>query len=278
METAVVTGAGRGLGKEIAGRLATRGLHVFVTDIDEEAAAATAAELGPGRATSMVHDVRDPAAHRAVARAAAERGRLAVWINNAGVLRAAKAWEHGDDELRLQVDVNFSGMMFGARAAIDAMGVAGPGHIINVASLSSIVPAPGLAVYAGTKHAVLGFTLSLAGDLRAAGSAIEVSAVCPAPIDTELVRRVSGTDDAAILFSSGLLSAAAVADATVALLDRPRLVVTLPASKAALAHVFRPFPAVGLRVLEQFRKMGQRVQQRDTLRRATSRTHKAPEQ
>lgn len=258
MKTAVVTGAGRGLGKKIAERLAGRGLHVFVTDLDADAARRTAAELGEARATAMAQDVRDADGHRAVARAATARGPLAVWVNNAGVLRTAKAWEHTDDEVRLQHDVNLTGMVWGARAAIDAMGLAGPGHIINIASLSSLVPAPGLAVYAGTKHAILGFTLSLAGDLRAAGSAIAVSAVCPAPIDTDLVRDVSHHDDSAILFSSGLLTADGVADATVALLDRPRLVVTLPASKGALAHVFRPFPDLGLRVLDGFRWLGAR--------------------
>ena len=75
---AVVTGAGRGFGREIARRLAWRGYAVLAGDIDGEAARRTAGEIGVG-AWSLEMDVRDPAAHRAAADAAAERGRLDVW-------------------------------------------------------------------------------------------------------------------------------------------------------------------------------------------------------
>ena len=74
---AVVTGAGRGFGREIALRLGRRGYQVLCTDIDEAGAAETAQQVGAG-AWSMQHDVRDPDAHRAVAKAAAEKGRLDV--------------------------------------------------------------------------------------------------------------------------------------------------------------------------------------------------------
>jgi len=260
--TAVVTGAGRGLGRAIAARLVERGLFVVATDIDGEAAKRAAAELGETSVLGLAQDVRDPASHRVVAARAIEHGRLAVWVNNAGVLRSARAWEHDDDDVRVQTEVNFLGTLWGARAALDAMGLPGPGHILNIASLSSVVPAPGLAVYAGTKHAVLGYTLSLAGDLRAAGSPIEVSAVCPAPIDTAMVKEASASARAAILFSGGLLTVDGVADATVDLLDRPRLVVTLPASKAALVHLVRPFPGVGLRILDGLGRLGERRRRR----------------
>ncbi|MEA2420389.1 MAG: hypothetical protein QOE60_2595, partial [Thermoleophilaceae bacterium] len=92
---AVVTGAGRGFGREIAKRLAGRGYTVLATDIDGEAAQATAAAVG---GFSQQLDVRDPEAHRRAARAAIDRGPLEVWVNNAGVLRTSKAWEHSDDE------------------------------------------------------------------------------------------------------------------------------------------------------------------------------------
>ena len=163
---AVVTGAGRGFGLEIARRLAGRGYEVLCTDIDEQAAARTAERVG---GFSLALDVRDPEAHRAAARAAVERGRLEVdRVNNAGVLRTVKAWEHSDEELRLLVEVNLLGVIYGSRAAIEAMR-SEPGdnrHIINLASLSALSPVPGLAVYAATKHGVLGFTTSLQGDLE----------------------------------------------------------------------------------------------------------------
>src|SRR5918995_4666204 len=111
---AVVTGAGRGFGREIAKQLAGRGYDVLATDLDGEAAAATAEAIG---GFSMQVDVRDPEAHRRAARAAIARGPLEVWVNNAGVLRTRKAWDHSDDEVRLEVDVNLYGVIWGSRAA-----------------------------------------------------------------------------------------------------------------------------------------------------------------
>jgi len=255
--TAVVTGAGRGLGRLIAERLADRGHHVLLTDIDETAAHAAARAIGKG-AWAMVHDVRDAGRHREIAAAATARGPLAVWVNNAGVLAVGPAWEQAEEMIRRQVEVNVLGVMWGCRAAIDAIGT-GRGHVINIASLSSLVPAPGLAAYGATKHAVLGYSLSIAGELRRAGRAIEVSAICPDAIETDMVRGVAGHADSSILFSSGtLLRAEDVADETVRLLDRPRLVKTIPGSRAAMVHLFRPFPEVGLRLLEQFARLGAR--------------------
>jgi NAD(P)-dependent dehydrogenase (short-subunit alcohol dehydrogenase family) len=262
---AVVTGGGRGLGKLIAQGLADKGFAVCITDIDGDAAQSAAEQIGGERAWAMTQDVRDPDSHRRVAAGAAERGQLAVWVNNAGVLRSATAWEHSDDEVRLQVEVNTLGLMFGSRAAIEVMQKQGSGHIINIASISSIVPAPGLAVYAASKHAVLGFSISLQGDLQHAGIPILVSAMCPDAIDTDMTRSVKHDRDAALLFSSGrLLTAESVARSVVDLVDHPRLVTVRPRVRGVLAQIFRPFPGTGLRVLEQFRKMGERNQRRQS--------------
>ena len=262
---AVVTGAGRGLGKLIALGLADKGFTVCITDIDGEAAQSAADQIGGQRAWAMPQDVRDPDSHRRVAAAAAERGTLAVWVNNAGVLRSAHAWDHTDDEVRLQVEVNTLGLMFGSRAAIEVMQKQGSGHIINIASISSLVPAPGLAVYAASKHAVLGFSIALQGDLQHAGLPIKVSSMCPDAIDTDMTRNVKHDRDAALLFSSArLLTADSVARSVVGLIDHPRLVTVRPRVRGVLAHIVRPFPGTGLRVLQQFRKLGERNQRRQT--------------
>ncbi len=120
-------------------------------------------------------------------------------------------------------------------------------------------PAPGLAVYGATKHGVLGYSLSLAGELRRAGKRVHVSAVCPDAMAGDMVDGVKHHDASSILFSAGeLLSLDEVADAAIELLDHPRLVRTLPAYRAALIHLLRPFPALGLPLLEQFARLGRR--------------------
>jgi NAD(P)-dependent dehydrogenase (short-subunit alcohol dehydrogenase family) len=258
---AVVTGAGRGFGREIARRLAGRGFAVLATDVDGPSAGATAEQLG-GAAWSMPLDVRDPEAHRAAALSAAERGRLDVWVNNAGVLRTQKAWEHPDQEVRLMAEANLLGVIWGSRAAVDAMreqGDDGDRHLINIASLSALTPVPGLAVYSATKHGVLGFTGSLQGDLDQAGVRVTCHAVCPDAAGTDMVRERTGDPEAAIIWSAPrLLSAEEVAERVVGLLDSRRLVLVIPRRRGWLARALAMAPRAGLRLSGPMRRLGER--------------------
>jgi NAD(P)-dependent dehydrogenase (short-subunit alcohol dehydrogenase family) len=259
---AVVTGAGRGFGREIAKRLAGRGYTVLATDIDAAAAAATAEQVG---GFSMQVDARDPEAHRRAARAAIERGALEVWVNNAGVLRTGKAWEYSDEDVRLQVELNLLGVIWGSRAAVDAMRERGGSnmHVINLGSMSSLAPVPGLAVYGATKHAVLGFTSSLQGELMAAGVPITLHVVCPDGADTAMTQGQADSPDAAIIWSAPrLLTADEVADAAVGLLDSKRLVIALPRWRGWLARAVTLAGRPALHTSEIMRKQGERKRAR----------------
>jgi NAD(P)-dependent dehydrogenase (short-subunit alcohol dehydrogenase family) len=259
---AVVTGAGRGFGREISMRLAGRGYTVLATDLDERAAAETAERAG---GFSMQVDVRDPEAHRRAARAAVERGPLEVWVNNAGVLRTGKAWEQSDDELRAIAEINLLGVIWGSRAAVDAMRERGGQnlHVINLGSMSSLAPVPGLAVYAASKHAVLGFTGSLQGELMAAGVPITLHVVCPDGADTHMTRSQADVPESAIIWSGPrLLTPAEVADAAVNLLDSKRLILGIPRRRAWLSRLAAVSGRPGLRLAEQLRKQGERKRSR----------------
>lgn len=255
---AVVTGAGRGFGREIARRLAGRGYDVLATDVDADAAAATA-ELVAG--ASLALDVRDPEAHRAAASAAAKRGQLEVWVNNAGVMRTGKAWEHSDGDVRLSCEVNLLGVIWGSRAAVEAMR-AGAGrnrHIVNIASLSALGPVPGLSVYAATKHGVLGFTGSLQADLMLEKVPITVHALCPDGADTPLLREHDDEPDAAINWSGPrLLTADEVAAEVVALLDSKRLVSVMPRWRGWGARALAASGRAGLHAGPLLRRQGAR--------------------
>jgi NAD(P)-dependent dehydrogenase (short-subunit alcohol dehydrogenase family) len=257
VDTAVVTGAGRGIGREIARRLVGRGMSVLVTDVSEDTVRETATLLGE-RAWPMALDVRDPAAHRTAAQAAAERGPLKVWVNNAGVLRTQKAWEHPDEEVRLMVEINLLGVIWGSRVAVEAMRVGG-GDIVNMASMSSFGPVPGLAVYGASKHAVLGFTESLQGDLDDSGVPIRTHAICPDAVDTGMVRERQGDEEAAIIFSAPrFLTAEEVADKAVAAIGERKPVVAIPPSRAVLVRTMALFPRLNLRLIPLFKKAGEK--------------------
>lgn len=252
---AVVTGAARGFGREIARRLVARGHRVVITDLDADAVAAAAAELG---ATGIAADARVADDHRRVAAAAAAIGPVGVWVNNAGVLRAGKVWEQSDADIALMVDANLYGVIHGSRAAIGVMRSRG-GHLLNIASMSAHGPVPGLAVYAASKSAVLNFSTSLQGDLDLDRIPVRVHALCPDAADTAMVRAEQGHRDTAILHSQKvLLTPDAVADAAIALLDGKRLVRSLPGHRAAMARFGSLVPRVALPVLARMRAQGER--------------------
>jgi NAD(P)-dependent dehydrogenase (short-subunit alcohol dehydrogenase family) len=249
MGVAVVTGAGRGLGLEIARELARRGLVVNVTDIDGDAAVAGAGEISP-TAWGTELDVRDADACRRVALAAVERGPLSVWVNNAGVLVTGHVWEHDEELRRTLFEINSLGTINGSLAALEHMRDADSGHLINIVSLAGLAAPPGEALYAATKHAAMAFTLGTLADLRRAGTKnVNVSAVCPDGIWTPMLFDKLDDRDAAPSFSGVLMRPEQVAEAVGALLDRPRVVLTIPRYRGLLVRLFDMVPGLAIHLL-----------------------------
>jgi len=252
---AVVTGAGRGIGAGLAAALSARGHHVVVTDVDAAAAEATAGTLD-GPATAMPLDVRDPSAHRAVALAAAALGDVTVWVNNAGVLFTAAAWEATDDEVTTTLEINTLGAVHGSRAAVDVMR---RGDILNVVSLSGLGPTPGFAVYGASKAAALSYSQALDIELASARRPVRVRALCPDVVDTSLVSNVAHRPSAALLFTgSRLLSIDEVVDAAMGMIGSRRALRTLPAWRAALQRTSAALPGVARLAVPMVARVGER--------------------
>jgi NAD(P)-dependent dehydrogenase (short-subunit alcohol dehydrogenase family) len=257
---AVVTGAARGIGLEFARQLAAAGHRVLMTDLDGEAVAAAATGVGSG-AWSMSQDVRDLESHRAVAREAAAAGRLAIWVNNAGVLFAGDAWTHPDEHVETILDVNVLGVMGGCRAATEQMRATGGGKILNIASISAMTPVPGLAMYAATKAAVLSYTTSLQGDLDHAGLPITVRALCPDVVGTDMVTSRSQDPGAAMLFSGPApLQPPEVVRVGLQLLDSRQVFRVVPRWRGIQSRAGGVVPSVGLKVLAMMRRTGDKRQ------------------
>jgi NAD(P)-dependent dehydrogenase (short-subunit alcohol dehydrogenase family) len=263
MGAAVVTGAGRGLGLEIARALAGRGLAVNLTDVDATAVEAAAAQIG-GSAWGTPLDVRDADACRATAAAAAERaGGLDVWVNNAGVLVTGHVWEHDPDLRRTLFEVNTLGTINGSLAALEHMRPQRRGHLINVVSLAGLGAPPGEALYAATKHGAMAFTLGTLADLRREGEReIRISAVCPDGIWTPMLHDKLDDPDAAPSFSGVLLRPETVAAAVAGLLDRPRVVLTIPRWRGGVVRLFDAVPGLATRFLPLWMRDAQRRQRR----------------
>jgi NAD(P)-dependent dehydrogenase (short-subunit alcohol dehydrogenase family) len=246
----LVTGAGRGLGLAIARGLAGRGYEVAVSDVDGAAAETAAEAIGAG-AWSLQLDVTDPDGCRTAARAVAERSRsLDLWVNNAGVLLPGVAFEQNLAETRLMLDVNAVGTMNGTVAALELMREAGTGHVINVVSLAGLVAAPGEVAYSASKHAALAFSIGTLADLRRTGiRGIDVSAVCPTGIWSPMLADKLDDPDAAASFSSALATTDEIAAKVMAVVDRPRPVVSIPRWRGAYVRLLDAFPRLTLRLL-----------------------------
>jgi NAD(P)-dependent dehydrogenase (short-subunit alcohol dehydrogenase family) len=251
------------MGRETARRLAARGYRVLVTDLNQAGAQETAELIG-NDAWAMAQDVRDPDSHRKVAAAASERGPLKVWVNNAGILKTEKIWDHPDADVRLMVEVNLLATVWGARAAVEAMrSEPDDAHIINMASMAAYGPVPGLGVYAATKHGVLGLTESLQGDLTLAGLPIRVHAVCPDLVDTGMMREHADNPEYALGFSgTKVYTPEEIADQIVELLDSDKIVLSIPRNRMVVARMTGVFPRTGLRLAQAFLSVGQRKQKK----------------
>ncbi len=263
MPAAVVTGAGRGLGRAIAATLAGRGFTVHVTDVDEQSATEAAAGIGRGAFGSAL-DVRDEEACHSVAATTVQlAGSLDIWVNNAGVLITGNSWEQDAATRRLMIEVNTLGTMNGTVAALEPMLAAGRGHVINVVSLAGLIAAPGEVAYAASKHAAIAFTLGTELDLRRAGiRGIHLSAVCPDGIWTPMLEDKLDDPAAAGSFSGVLQTSEHVAAAVGELIERPRPVLTIPRWRGGMVRLLDAFPSLGLSGISWFMRDARRRQRR----------------
>lgn len=201
---ALVTGAARGLGACIAGRLYDRGYRVALTDLDEEAAAKAAAELDPeGRyAVGLALDVRDKDAFVRVRDRLVERwGTVHVLVNNAGQSRVEALMEISPESFEAVVSTNLNGTFFGCQVFGSYFAERGYGRIVNIASLAGQNGGTTTgAHYAAAKGGVATLTKVFARELAPSG--VTVNAVSPGPQDLPIVREMVPPDRLAALEQS----------------------------------------------------------------------------
>ena len=187
-QTALVTGASRGIGRAIAFELARMGAHVALNyQSSEDAARAAVAQIeaAGGSAEPLRFDVGDPDAIAAgIGDFVARRKRLDVLVNNAGIALDGLILRYRTEDWQRIVDVNLGGVFHCSKAAARTMVRARSGRIINVTSVVSATGNAGQSAYAATKAGVEGFTRALAREL--ASRSITVNAVAPGFVDTDM--------------------------------------------------------------------------------------------
>jgi 3-oxoacyl-[acyl-carrier protein] reductase len=189
-KVALVTGSGRGIGREIARSFAAEGAHVVVADLDRTGADAAAAQItaAGGEARAVCVDVADPAqVEDALHDTMTHFGRLDILVNNAGVALNKPFLTTTLGEWERQLRVNLTGTFLCAQAAARAMVTQRSGCIVNLASISGQRGGIGRAAYGSSKAGVILLTKVMAVELAPLG--IRVNAIAPGPVDTEQSRQ-----------------------------------------------------------------------------------------
>lgn len=188
-KTALITGAGSGIGLELARSFAKEGVRVVITDLNEEAGERAAAQLKEQGLTAVFQlcDVtKEEQVKKSIQYAVETYGSLDILINNAGMQHVAPLEDFATDRFELLVNIMLTAPFTAIKHALPIMKKQGYGRILNMASINGIIGFAGKAGYNSAKHGVIGLTKVAA--LEAAAHGITVNALCPGYVDTPLVR------------------------------------------------------------------------------------------
>ena len=255
---AIVTGGGMGLGEALCEELGRRGATVVVADINGDAALQVAGRLEQSGAPAVAVQV-DVANQAEVAQlienTVAEYGRIDYMVNNAGIAIGGDSRDLSMQQWRRVLDVDLLGVVYGTVHAYQVMARQGHGHIVNVSSLSGLVPQPGNSAYCTSKHGIVGLSLSLRGE--GADLGVKVSAACPGDMKTNIYdnmvvvnmpREEVATLSRRTHYLMPQMSPQAAACTILRGVSRNRSLIVFPTAVQVIWHLYRGFPGVFYRI------------------------------
>jgi NADP-dependent 3-hydroxy acid dehydrogenase YdfG len=255
-----ITGGARGIGLATATALTRKGARVAIGDLDLEIAQQAAERLGGG-AVAFDLDVTDRDSFtNFIDSAEAAIGPLDVLVNNAGIMPAGPFLDESDETAMRQMDINVHGVILGMKIVLPRMVERNRGHVVNVASQAGKGGFPGIATYCGTKHAVIGISEAVRGELSE--TPIEFTVVMPAFVNTELIAGAEQPRGVKVAEPED------VANAIVEALETPRFDVHVPKSVGRIGYVMNLMPRAGREAIARALKADQVLTNIDAGRRA----------
>jgi short-subunit dehydrogenase len=215
------------------------GMRVAIGDVDVVTAQRTADELGRGTIAIELDVTKRESVEHFADEVERQLGPIDVFVNNAGIMPVGRFVDEDDATAHRQVDINVHGVIYGAKVALARMLPRNRGHIVNVASQAGKFGIPGIATYVATKHAVVGLSEALRGELHNMDAAIDVSVVMPNIVATELGTGLEASR------ASKILTPEEVAAATLEALQTGRFDVWVPKSAQAISTVTGVLPRRG---------------------------------
>ncbi|MCK5312993.1 MAG: SDR family NAD(P)-dependent oxidoreductase [Desulfobacteraceae bacterium] len=260
-----ITGSASGIGCEVTESLLNDGHKVFATDIDiAKLETEYRKRKWPSNRVSIHKlDVRNYSEWDDVfSKAVSSLGSIDVALNISGIMRASWIHETPQEDIQSQIDVNIKGVIFGTKIASRHMIKQKKGHIINIASMAGMLPVPGMSVYCCSKYAVIGFSKSVARELKQHG--VFITVVCPDAVDTPIFNFPNMYDEQAAMAFAGpaFLDAGHVSQIIIqkVLKQKPEM-VCIPKYRGMLAKIGELFPGITKLFLPLMIKRGKNAQQ-----------------
>lgn len=255
-KTALITGGAGAIAAALSRRLLAQGFDLLLVDVDQ-AGLEAAAQTAPGRIQLHRADLTQPEELEAVAALIAGTPDLAVFVNNAGIIRPGAYADLPYGDVALQMAVNLTAPMRLTHAAAARFAPLRQGCILSIVSAAGLVALPGSAAYSAAKFGLRGLLIALAQEVEPLG--VKVRSLFPGAVDTPMLRYEATHGGSVLNFlNKDVLEAEQVAAAAMAAMDSNRIEVSLPAGDALTARIVCAFPALMPTVLPYLIKQGER--------------------
>ena len=256
----IITGAAGGIGSALANLVTQKGAILVLTDISKEKIEKIAKNLGKITEKEVMyieHDVTSLESWDSLIDAVQKKySQIDILVNNAGVVQPGAAEEILHEKVYQQVSVNLLGTIYGCRAALRVMKKQKFGKIVNVASLGSIIPMSGEAVYSATKFAIRGYSHSLYAELL--DSPIDVIVVCPDSVDTPLLDYELLYDESVLSFIGKPMTIQHAAKRILKAIRTKKPEILIPSGTGIVARIGMAYPSLFFLIFPLLKLIGSR--------------------